>query len=954
MWRRGVSCKMRWLWTPFPSEELGCPAIQFQLSNSLNASQGLVTDAVVSRQWRTGTQMAGDGAILLKESLKVQILNALRSGDKKMGINLLKYLGSVEDCLAIDDLMSILEYCSKAPEPQFAVELWKFMEEKKLNIGQSGYLYIICALCKGGYLDEALNLLKLLGENTCTKPGLSIYNIFLNGCSQYNSSVHANKCLELMESKSIGKSEITYTELIKLAGHRGNISTVNQVWRDLTKFYSPNILSFRKLIQSLCRMRASAEANEALQKMVTVVSKGKSTLQISKNGRFCASKIDIPVPMKLYHGNMTESLIQMRPTEGLKDSAGLCIFETDVLSFPLSCKNGEALKTSDQDILNQTQKDNVDFGSQLQLVSMNETKFESQSPNDTGKNDIQESKETTVNLPVDMEEITREIHGCAPNKQILYNERHSSTRNGMNEQPPASGCWFDNKDEEAISEDGESNVLNLKQISCIPSLIVLRWSFNDVIQVAVLTRNYDLAEHLFSQMHSIGLKPSLATYNGFLRAVVFERGIVHGMKVVKAMENKFMKPNNITYATLAIGYSRSRDLDLAESMLDRMVDEEPRYTHAFNSLFTACRAVDEPERALRVLARMRHAKVKPNIRTYELLFSLFGNVNPPYESGNRQSQEDVSKRISAIEMDMRRNGIEHSEKSMQILMQALGSEGMIKELLQYLYVAEDNFNGRDAASAPLLGTNFYNTVLHALVEAKERNVAIDIFEKMKAFAIKPDAATYHIMIDCCSLTGDLQSARALMATMLQDGFTFHACTYSILMKIVLANNDFEAVLNLFNEMKDEGVNSDVQSYNTILSSASARGRLDIIELLVEHMHRENIQPDPETCLHVFSSYYERGLIDTAFEALQVLSVRTISEDETIQREMQSTFEALVLDEDSQVEESFMEIFNDSKEYLAAALFNMRLCALSGVPNCWIPDKSPWAIRLCSQYDQRVN
>ena len=75
-----------------------------------------------------------------------------------------------------------------------------------------------------------------------------------------------------------------------------------------------------------------------------------------------------------------------------------------------------------------------------------------------------------------------------------------------------------------------------------------------------------------------------------------------------------------------------------------MVDEEPQYTHAFNSLFTACHAVDEPGRALRVLARMRHAKVKPNIKTYELLFSLFGNVNPLYESGTWQSQEDVSKK----------------------------------------------------------------------------------------------------------------------------------------------------------------------------------------------------------------------------------------------------------------------------------------------------------------------
>lgn len=900
--------------------------------------------------------MGGDGAVLLKHSLKVQILYALHSGDKKMAVNLLKYLGSLEDCLAIGDLMSLLEYCSKAPDPQFAMELLRFMEEKKLNIGQSGYVYILCALCKGGYLDEALNLLMRLGENTFTKPGLSMYNIFLNGCSEYRSLVHANKCLELMESKSTGKSEITFAELMKLAGCGESISTIKQVWREHNKSYSPNILFLRKLIQSLCKTRASAEAYQALQEMVNVVLKGKGTLQISKSGRFCASKMDIPLPIKLDHDNMTESLIQMHPTEALEDSAGLCISQRDVLSFPLSCENGETVKIRDRDILNQSQKDNVDSGSQLQLVSMNKTKFDSQLPNDTGKTNtnIQESIETTVNLSVDMGELTSKINGCGPRKHVPYNECHSSAWNVMNKQSPSGQCWSDSKDEEAASEVGESNVLSLKQISCIPSLTVLRWSFNDVIQVAVSTRSYDLAERLFSQMHSLGLEPSLITYNNFLKSVVFGRGVIHGMKVVKAMESKSLKLDNSTYTTLAIGYSRSRELDLAEAMLDRMIDEEPQYTRAFNSLLTACRAVDEPERALRVLAKMKHAKVKPNIMTYELLLSLFGNVNPPYESGNRQSQEDVLKRISAIEMDMGRNSVEHSGNSMHTLLKALGAEGMVKELLQYLHLAEDHFNSRDARSAPLLGTNVYNTVLHALVEEKERDVAIDVFEKMKVFGFKPDAVTYHIMMDCCSLTGDLQSARALMATMLQDGFTFHARTYSILKKIALANGDFEAAINLFNEMKDERVHSDVLSYNTILRPASVRGRLDIIELLVEHMHRENIQPDPETCIHVFYSYYDSGLIDTAMEALQVLSVRMISEDETVQREMQLNFQALVLDEDSQVEESFMEIFNDSKEYLAAALFNMRLCALSGMPNFWIPDQSPWAIQLRLQYDQIVS
>lgn len=64
---------------------------------------------------------------------------------------------------------------------------------------------------------------------------------------------------------------------------------------------------------------------------------------------------------------------------------------------------------------------------------------------------------------------------------------------------------------------------------------------------------------------------------------------------------------------------------------------------------------------------MRRLNILPDIRTYELLFSLFGNVNAPYEDGNMLSQVDVAKRIHAIEMDMIRHGIPHNHLSMQNL-----------------------------------------------------------------------------------------------------------------------------------------------------------------------------------------------------------------------------------------------------------------------------------------------
>lgn len=76
---------------------------------------------------------------------------------------------------------------------------------------------------------------------------------------------------------------------------------------------------------------------------------------------------------------------------------------------------------------------------------------------------------------------------------------------------------------------------------------------------------------------------------------------------------------------------------------------------------------DKPERAIRVWARMKYKNLKPDIRTYELLFSLFGSVNAPYDDPNLVSQADAAKRIKAIEMDMTRHGIQHNLFSLQNL-----------------------------------------------------------------------------------------------------------------------------------------------------------------------------------------------------------------------------------------------------------------------------------------------
>ncbi|EPS73007.1 hypothetical protein M569_01749, partial [Genlisea aurea] len=198
-----------------------------------------------------------------------------------------------------------------------------------------------------------------------------------------------------------------------------------------------------------------------------------------------------------------------------------------------------------------------------------------------------------------------------------------------------------------------------------PIAALLRSSYNDVMHVCAHSHNDLLAERLLLQMENLGLKPSPGTYDGLIRALVSVRSFHHGIKALNMMEQKNMKPRNSTLAALSASCSRACELDMAETFLVRI--SRTRHTYPFNAFLEACETMDKPEKAVKVLAKMKELGVNPDIRTYELLFSLFANVNAPYEDGNLLSQVVASKRIKAIEMDMIRRGIQHSSRSVKNL-----------------------------------------------------------------------------------------------------------------------------------------------------------------------------------------------------------------------------------------------------------------------------------------------
>ncbi|KAL6995955.1 hypothetical protein U1Q18_006093 [Sarracenia purpurea var. burkii] len=166
----------------------------------------------------------------------------------------------------------------------------------------------------------------------------------------------------------------------------------------------------------------------------------------------------------------------------------------------------------------------------------------------------------------------------------------------------------------------------------------------------------------------------------------------------------------------------------------------------------------------------------------------------------------------------------------------------------------------------------------------------------------------------------------------------------------MGNGDFDEALNLLDQGSLEGIQSDALLFNTFLQEACEKGRIDVIELIIERMHQKKVRPDPSTCYFVFSAYVDRDYINTAMEALQVLSLRMISEDDGILEEKRTEFEEnFVLAEDLETDSRILGLFRDSKENLAVALLYLRWCATLGFQISWLPNQSPWARRLSTNY-----
>lgn len=858
-------------------------------------------------------------------AIKSKICEALNCKKEEVALHHVSHLFNFKG-VTVFDCNEILKICWKTANAKVARIIWKHMDDRKIGLNTFSVGCLLCVLSRGGCLDEALELLRMLGTGIKkVQPHVIFCSIFLNGCSHIGSILHAEKCLQLIKEKGIKEDELVYLELMKLAGKRKDLATVKKAWALMVKTCKPSmptVDSYCGAVKALCQVGSVTESLAVLREMLQLVSREESFMLLSEK------------KMRL---------------KFICEDEGISEKET------FTENRGRTDKLACEDMFNDPKQPYMDTPMTDGLTDRVNEKMAQDS---TEKSCVKEASESSkvekgASIPPDLQE-DEPLYNLeedpldsdaakSPFGQILEWTRLAMLNLQQSEQTILP--------ENLQSDERHAVGSSTDKFDMVK--ILLRHAFNAIINASVNQGDLQSAELLFSQMRAANLKPDIYSYNAMLRAVTRGRGLEHGFQVVKRMEKEGLRPDTKTYNAIIEGFCLNMELEKAEALVVRMQKSGSTQWPSdvsFNTILKACADVDDLTRALRVFSRMVEARIRPDRCTILYLISAFGRVNAPYERGTEESKKELASRLSAIESYMENANMQHNSQTFNAVLVSLSEEASTDAVIQRLQLAEGCVDDR---GLPILDTVSYNIAMNACIQDKQWATAREIFNKMTSLGFEPSTYTYNILINGCADRRKVGEAFQFLDTMQQKGLQPMPSTYNSLIKVCCHSGELDAALALLKEMGDSGIESSIVTFTTLLASADYHERLDLIEFLVEHMHREKIQPNITTCEHVVSAYLNCHQIDDAVEALRVLSIRMLPKGGKLQGQLEDILKQIFNEDSLQVESSTIQLLKDaliSKGLLSEALLAARLSGFGNASiETWNADESTWAKRLRDQY-----
>ncbi|CAM6107147.1 unnamed protein product [Calypogeia fissa] len=707
----------------------------------------------------------------------------LKSGEEKQAAEVLDGIAILQKPAKVAICNSLLNSCSKSRNPEMAKLVWSFMKSNGVQTNEVSFGCMLGALSRGGCLEEAVDLLHMLFKRR--QANVVMYNTVLNGCMHAKSKRHAARCVQLMEAQGVAKDELSYAELIKLSGMRGDLNCTKKWWKRLNQNFAPNPSTRSPYIIALSRMNALTEAYQEIRNMVSDLG-----LQIG------------PEPLDDKEQILDQSYVGLLCEAGREDDVGIeskhsVLPETNAMSSKLQLPKEPALTESGVH------------------VTQNQEKLRDEDPT--------LPKEVSVKDPA----FSAELPSLGPRLPKNTSTSLKNLQNAYNSLINAAGKAGDHKLAESLF--AEMRQLGLKtDIYTYNALlravvegrgvphalrIVRKMEASgpqpDVYSLTALLDGYcqqqDLneAEDILQYMERGGRnqRPNCCSYNILLKACAAVDDPVRALRVFARMKEAGVAPDNCTYLALfsacahanagleasdrwsrqevakkitAIemdmaqsGVPHSRESlttvmrvfgaeGLTEAMLQRLQDAKDGGkslldTASFNTVIGSCLNAKQVETGWDVYRQMKVSGVKPDVYTYNILINgcaLDKNISTAFELVETMQQEGLGPDVVTFNS----------------LLKVVCYSGEMPVVLDLLKEMSASGVHPDAAT--------FNTILTSASYHKRLDVTEHVLEEMQRRKVAPDQYTLLPVVSIymqAGKTDDAVEALRVLSLRILDG-----------------------------------------------------------------------------------------------------------------------------------------------------------------------------------------
>ncbi|CAB4382360.1 unnamed protein product [Rhizophagus irregularis] len=309
---------------------------------------------------------------------------------------------------------------------------------------------------------------------------------------------------------------------------------------------------------------------------------------------------------------------------------------------------------------------------------------------------------------------------------------------------------------------------------------------------------------------------------------------------------------------------KEKEIITAEELFGKL-GKEYYDVEIYNSMmdgYIKCVRENKLEKSLYILEMMQRNRIKPNIKTYNILLNLFSKV---------KAQSEAERLFG----DIIENGIEPDERGYQGVILSCAKNNDIEKCFHYF----DRMI--DKGISPTI--YHYSTLMSACVKSGYPEIAIDLYTEMVYTTnIRPNGVILTTLM--CAWTR-LRRKRSYKKKDLDQIFEDikkydepDLIAYTTLINAKSKQLKLDEAIQVYQQMLMHNIKPNVYTYTTLIDASAKLRNLSTALRLFDDMKRMNVSPNQFTYCSIMSAYINNGQLENAFRTFEEMKQNGLNPD----------------------------------------------------------------------------